>query len=46
MDTHLLTHTSHLWLFTLMVLGIIAVPGMDRVASALAGGRKLMLAAL
>jgi threonine/homoserine/homoserine lactone efflux protein len=45
----LLTHTSHLWLFTLMVLGIIAVPGMDMayvVASALAGGRKLGLAAV
>jgi len=49
MDYLLLTHTSHLWLFTLMVLGIIAVPGMDMayvVASALAGGRKLGLAAV
>jgi threonine/homoserine/homoserine lactone efflux protein len=49
MDNLLLTHTSHLWLFTLMVLGIIAVPGMDMayvVASALAGGRKLGLAAV
>ena len=49
MDNLLLTHTSHLWLFTLMVLGISAVPGMDMayvVASALAGGRKLGLAAV
>lgn len=49
MDTLLLTHTSHLWLFGLMVLGIIALPGMDMafvVASALAGGRRLGLAAL
>lgn len=49
MDNLLLTHTSHLWLFSLMVLGIIAVPGMDMayvVASALAGGRKLGLAAV
>jgi threonine/homoserine/homoserine lactone efflux protein len=49
MNNLLLTHTSHLWLFTLMVLGIIAVPGMDMayvVASALAGGRKLGLAAV
>jgi threonine/homoserine/homoserine lactone efflux protein len=47
MDT--LTHASHLWLFALMVLGIIAVPGMDMafvLASALAGGRKLGLAAV
>ncbi|MBT3067010.1 LysE family translocator [Rhodoferax sp. U11-2br] len=44
-----MTHTSHLWLFSLMVLGIIAVPGMDMayvVASALAGGRKLGMAAV
>ncbi len=49
MDNLFLTHTSHLWLFTLMVLGIIAVPGMDMayvVASALAGGRRLGLAAV
>ncbi len=49
MDHLLLTDTSHLWLFTLMVLGIIAVPGMDMayvVASALTGGRKLGLAAV
>jgi threonine/homoserine/homoserine lactone efflux protein len=46
METLLLPQTSHLWLFTLMVLGIIVVPGMDMayvVASALAGGRKLGL---
>ncbi|MDP3650195.1 MAG: LysE family translocator [Rhodoferax sp.] len=49
MDTLLLTHTSHLWLFSLMVFGIIALPGMDMayvVASALAGGRRLGLAAV
>ncbi len=49
MDAILLTQSSHLWLFTLMVLGIIALPGMDMafvVASALAGGRKLGLAAV
>jgi threonine/homoserine/homoserine lactone efflux protein len=44
-----LTQTSHLWLFSLMVLGIIALPGMDMayvVASALAGGRQRGLAAV
>ena len=49
MDAHLLTQSSHLWLFSLMVLGIIALPGMDMafvVASALAGGRRLGLAAV
>ena len=49
MDANLLTQSSHLWLFSLMVLGIIALPGMDMafvVASALAGGRRLGLAAV
>ncbi len=49
MDATLLTQSSHLWLFALMVLGIIALPGMDMafvVASALAGGRRLGLAAV
>lgn len=49
MDTLLLTHTSHLWLFSLMVFGIIALPGMDMayvVASALTGGRRSGLAAV
>jgi threonine/homoserine/homoserine lactone efflux protein len=44
-----LTQTGHLWLFSLMVLGIIALPGMDMafvVANALAGGRKRGLAAV
>ncbi len=44
-----MTQTSHLWLFSLMVLGIIALPGMDMayvLASTLAGGRKLGLAAV
>ncbi|MBK9238026.1 MAG: LysE family translocator [Rhodoferax sp.] len=39
----LLSQTSHLWLFALMVLGIIALPGMDMayvVASAITGGRR------
>lgn len=49
MDTIFLTQTSQLWLFSLMVLGIIALPGMDMayvVASALAGGRRMGLAAV
>ena len=49
MDLLTLTHTSHLWLFGLMVLGIIALPGMDMafvMASALAGGRQLGMAAV
>ena len=49
MDALLLTHTSHLWLFGLMVLGIIALPGMDMayvLANALAGGRQRGLAAV
>ena len=38
-----MTEFAHLWLFFLMVLGIIVLPGMDMafgIASALAGGRK------
>ena len=38
-----MTEFTHLWLFFLMVLGIIVLPGMDMafvLASALAGGRK------
>lgn len=49
MNAILITHTSHLWLFSLMVLGIIALPGMDMayvLASTLAGGRKLGMAAV
>lgn len=49
MDLSTLTHTSHLWLFGLMVLGIIALPGMDMayvMASAMAGGRRLGMAAV
>ena len=48
-NTLLMTHFSHLWLFGLMVLGIIALPGMDMayvLASAMAGGRRLGLAAV
>jgi threonine/homoserine/homoserine lactone efflux protein len=42
-------HFSHLWLFFLMVLGIIALPGLDMafvLGSALAGGRKAGLLAV
>lgn len=49
MDFSTLTHTSHLWLFSLMVLGIIALPGMDMafvMASAMAGGRQPGFAAV
>lgn len=49
MELLTLSHTSHLWLFSVMVLGIIALPGMDMafvMASALAGGRRLGWAAL
>jgi len=38
-----MTEFTHLWLYFLMVLGVIALPGMDMafvLASALAGGRK------
>ena len=38
-----MTEFTHLWLFFLMVLGIIVLPGMDMafvIASALAGGRN------
>ncbi len=41
--------TSHLWLFGLMVLGVIVLPGLDMafvVASALAGGRRAGFAAV
>ena len=36
-------HFAHLWLFFLMVLGIIILPGMDMafvMASSLTGGRR------
>jgi threonine/homoserine/homoserine lactone efflux protein len=38
-----MTHYAHLWLFFLMVFGIIALPGMDMafvLANALVGGRR------
>lgn len=38
-----MTHYAHLWLFFLMVFGIIALPGMDMafvLSNALVGGRK------
>ena len=44
-----LAQTSHLWLYFVLVAGIIALPGMDMafvLASALAGGRKAGLAAV
>ena len=49
MDSSLILHTQHLWLFSVMVLGIIALPGMDMayvMASALAGGRRMGFAAV
>ncbi|MDD2925806.1 LysE family translocator [Rhodoferax sp.] len=49
MDTLFWPHTQHLWLFSLMVFGIIALPGLDMAyvaASALAGGRRHGLAAV
>lgn len=49
MNPLLLTQTSHLWLFSLMVLGIIALPGMDMayvLASAMTGGRRQGMAAV
>ena len=45
----LIPHTQHLWLFSLMALCIIALPGMDMVyvmASALARGRRIGFAAV
>jgi len=41
--------TAHLWLFFIMVLGIVALPGMDMafiVANAVSGGRRAGLVAL
>lgn len=38
-----LTHTGHLWLFFLLVFGVIVMPGMDMayvMASSLVGGKK------
>jgi len=44
-----LTQTSHLWLFFLLVFGVIVMPGMDMayvMASSLVGGRKAGLFAV
>lgn len=44
-----MTHYAHLWLFFLMVLGIIALPGMDMafvLSNALVGGRRAGLFAV
>ena len=44
-----LAHASHLWLYFVLVAGIILLPGMDMafvLSSALAGGRKSGLAAV
>lgn len=44
-----LTHTGHLWLFFLLVAGIIILPGMDMayvMASSLTGGRRSGMAAV
>lgn len=49
MTSLIIPHTQHLWLFSLMVFGIIALPGMDMayvMASALAGGRRSGFAAV
>lgn len=43
-----MTYTEHLWLFFLLVAGIIVVPGMDMIyvlASSLSGGRRAGLSA-
>ena len=47
LDTDM-TYSENLWLFFLLLTGIIVVPGMDMVfvlASALSGGRKAGLSA-
>ncbi len=44
-----MTHYAHLWLFFLMVFGIIALPGMDMafvLSNALVGGRRAGLVAV
>lgn len=44
-----MTHAAHLWLYFLLVFGIILLPGMDMayaLASALTGGRRAGLAAV
>lgn len=49
MDSLFLTQTTHLWLFFVMVLGIIVLPGLDMafvMASALVHGRRAGLAAV
>jgi threonine/homoserine/homoserine lactone efflux protein len=49
MDIIGLTHTSHLWLFFVLVFGIIVLPGMDMVfviATTLVDGRKAGFAAV
>ncbi|MDP1742352.1 MAG: LysE family translocator [Polaromonas sp.] len=49
MDTLALTQTSHLWLFFVMVFGIIVLPGLDMafvMASSLVDGRRSGLSAV
>jgi len=49
MDMPVLTQTSHLWLFFVMVLGIIVLPGLDMafvMASSLMDGRRSGLSAV
>lgn len=49
MDMPVLTQTAHLWLFFVMVLGIIVLPGLDMafvMASSLMDGRRSGLAAV
>lgn len=47
-ESIVMQHTAHLWVFFVMVLGVVLLPGLDMVfvtASALVGGRRSGLAA-
>ncbi|MFT4242282.1 MAG: LysE family translocator [Acidovorax sp.] len=49
MESLALQHTAHLWLFFVILLGVIALPGLDMafvMASALVGGRRAGLGAV
>lgn len=49
MDSLALQHTAHLWLFFVLLLGVVALPGLDMafvMASALVGGRRAGLGAV
>lgn len=48
-DTLALQHTAHLWLFFMILLGVVALPGLDMafvMASSLVGGRRAGLGAV